>query len=296
MKINILIRDFLFHCEVERALAENTVLAYRRDLDHFVRFQLTSAYPLFSREQLKSYLACMLGDMNLSTATARRRLSCLKALLSFASEKVDFVNPFEDWSPSLKRPTKLPRALTSNELRLLVRQSSDNSSANDETVFHLLLLTSTGLRISEFCNVNTRDVLPDGAAIRVNGKGSRERMVYIGNKELNTRLAQERSAALKSRGPDEPLFLNQLGGRLLPQVFRRRVHALAKARGIDNRVTPHMFRHTAATLLLENGADIRFVQRLLGHASIATTEIYTHVSDEALQRAVSKADPLLSIA
>ena len=180
MQVDNRISEFLFHCEVERGLADNTVLAYRRDLHHFVYFQSKSTDPLFSRQQLKSYLASMLGEMELSTATARRRLSCLKAFLSFASEKLDIVNPFDNWSPSLKRPTKLPRALTSNELRLLAHTSNDNSIETNETVFHLLVLTSTGLRISEFCNINLRDVLPDGTAIRVTGKGSRERMVYIG--------------------------------------------------------------------------------------------------------------------
>jgi len=295
MQLAKLIDDFLFHCEVERGLAMNTVLAYRRDLEHFRQFQRSSQDNLFSCEQLKAYLKCMVGPMELSTATARRRLSCLRALLTFASQEFGVENPFEKWSPSLKRSSRLPRALSSNEIRALTSTESGEGRYVDETIFHLLILAATGLRISEFCSVNIVDVSSDGAEIRVNGKGSRERMVYIGNVGLRQRLAEARRHALRSRALSAPMFLNRIGTRLAPQVFRRRVHLLAAASGIERRVTPHMLRHSAATLLLENGADIRFVQRLLGHASISTTEIYTHVRDSALKRAVSEADPLMSI-
>lgn len=295
MQTDKLVEEFLFHCSVERQLSKNTVNAYKRDLKHFRHFCTHRGEEALSCELFKAYLACMVGPMQLSTSTARRRLSCLRAFCAYVCPRNDLFNPFKTWAPSLKRPSRLPRALTLQEVQNLVGQKGSETTHQVETIFRLMLLSATGLRISEFCGVNIQDVSVDGTSIRVNGKGSRERIVYIGNDRLKDRLAQARADARQSRDANKPMFLNRIGSRLQPQVFRRRIHALTADRGIDRRITPHMLRHTTATLLIENGADIRFVQRLLGHASIATTEIYTHVSDAALRRAISDADPLLRI-
>ena len=136
------------------------------------------------------------------------------------------------------------------------------------------------------------DVSEDGGAIRVNGKGSRERLVYVGNAMLKCELVAQRKQALVSRTIDDHLFLNARGRPLRPQVLRRRLHKLRVSQGIKKTITPHMLRHTAATLLVENGTDIRIIQRLLGHSSVSTTEIYTEVSDHVLQSAILKADTI----
>jgi integrase/recombinase XerD len=137
------------------------------------------------------------------------------------------------------------------------------------------------------CSIDVTDVVKDGSAIRIKGKGDRERTVFIANPGLQgwvARLAEERAHG--------PMFHNRRRARLSPQAFRLRLHRLAAAKGIEGRITPHRLRHTAATLLIEDGVDIRFVQKLLGHASIATTEIYTKVVDASLRAALSRADPL----
>ena len=133
-------------------------------------------------------------------------------------------------------------------------------------------------------------MLPDTGEIKVFGKGARERIAVIANKRVRANLARHLKERTKRAGSEAPLFLNRRGRPLTPQCLRLRLHALASRSEVGRVVTPHMLRHTAATLLLEGGVDIRFVQRLLGHASIVTTQIYTHVTDLALRSALERAD------
>ncbi len=284
--------EFLFYCEVERGLSPNTLDAYRHDLQNFKRFSDTRTTNVFHVDHCKAYLAFLLNTQKLSPSTARRRVSCLRSFCEYAEKTCDIINPFQSWAPSIKRSKRLPRALSLAEMLKLSGANSSVSSIHRETIFYLLILAATGLRVSEFCGANLQDVAVDGNFIRVKGKGSRERIVYIGNTYLKAQIVEHRKQRLKCHSLSGPMFVNQLGTRLQPQIFRRRIHALRMVQGIDRRITPHMLRHTAATLMLENGADIRFVQRLLGHASIATTEIYTFVSDKALEKAVTDADPV----
>jgi site-specific recombinase XerD len=153
-------------------------------------------------------------------------------------------------------------------------------------------MVSTGIRVGELCRLRIDDLSPDAASIRVHGKGSRDRIVYITDAALRARL---RTMIEKRRESDAlcgSLFLNRNGLPMKPQSIRSRLRRHAVDVGLSRRVTPHMLRHTAATLLIETGVDIRIVQRLLGHSSIATTEIYTHVSDEALRTTLERADVL----
>lgn len=156
-------------------------------------------------------------------------------------------------------------------------------------------MVSTGMRVGELCKIRLEDVAPDGASVRINGKGSRDRVVYISDNDLGKDLLAAVSGQRTSQNIG-PLFLNRLGRPIKPQSIRAKLRRYAADVGLARRVTPHMLRHTAATLLIETGVDIRFVQRLLGHSSIATTEIYTHVSDEALRTALERADVLATLA
>jgi len=161
-----------------------------------------------------------------------------------------------------------------------------------EAIWCVLLLSSTGLRVSELCAITGRDISPDGSSIHIHGKGAKDRIVYISNVEIRDELKHRRQHCTDSHNISAHVFRNSRGTPLRPQTLRYRMRNLAIARRIEKRVTPHMLRHTAATLLVESGADIRFVQRLLGHSSISTTEIYTHVSDMALKDAIFKADAI----
>jgi len=154
------------------------------------------------------------------------------------------------------------------------------------------LLVVTGMRVGELCRLRLDDVAPDGSVLRVHGKGARDRVAYVTDASLRQELRRIVETRRRAAAGAGALFLNRNGAPLRPQSVRAKLKRLAKDAGLGRRVTPHMLRHTAATLLIETGVDIRFVQRLLGHSSIATTEIYTHVSDEALRRTLERADVL----
>lgn len=162
----------------------------------------------------------------------------------------------------------------------------------DVTILIVKLLIVTGLRISELTNLKIRDVSPDGSQILVHGKGSRERIVFVPNRELQEEFRRCCEARCKQGRCAAPLFLNTEGRRLRSATFRKRLRALSRRLEIEPHLTPHRFRHSAATLLIEEGIDIRMVQALLGHANLRTTEIYVRVSNHALRRALERVDVL----
>jgi site-specific recombinase XerD len=152
------------------------------------------------------------------------------------------------------------------------------------------------IRVGELCKLRVDDLSSDGSTVRIHGKGSRDRVAYVSDPALRRELCilvQERQ---RIEGSCDALFVNRFGSIMKPQSIRSRLRRRGIEVGLSRRVTPHMLRHTAATLLIETGVDIRFVQRLLGHSSIATTEIYTHVSDEALRITLERADVLATLA
>lgn len=286
--------QFLSFCRVERRLSSNTLCAYEHDLKRFKLFvgrrDLSEALHL---EQLRLFLETMQFKNHLAPATVRRRMACIKAFSRYCAQKLGVENPFAIWHPTIKQPKTLPKALTFSEVEKLTRDRA-LSDIEQATVFYVLLLGATGIRVSELCAVRVEDVEDKGTRVRIHGKGSKERFVYIGHPELQSLLLSRAQVAGK-QFEDGFIFRNSLGRPLTPQVLRRNIHDLCKAQGVQRRVTPHMLRHTAATLLIERGTDIRLVQRLLGHASISTTEIYTHVSDRALASAISEADVVGSL-
>jgi len=287
------VNDYIFYCEIERRFSPNTIDAYEHDLAQYFNYVPNASLKRVMKvDQLKKYLAFMLKERSLSAATARRRMACLRSFCRYLAENNRIADPFCEWKPSLKRPRRLPRALPRKSIQLLAHLPEDAGPIENETVFCILLLGATGLRVSELCSVRVGDVAADGSSIHINGKGSKDRVVYVGNKKLMAALVERRRKRTGEADQAAPLLLNSKSRPLKPQTLRRRMHRVAAERGFSAPVTPHRLRHTAATLLLEKGADIRFVQRQLGHASISTTELYTHVTDAALKRAISKADPM----
>jgi integrase/recombinase XerD len=194
---------------------------------------------------------------------------------------------------------RLPKAIARRELSTLLKQartSAPHSFGGDKTTYVCLsLLASTGLRVSELCALRICDIRLATGELAVMGKGSRERVAIIANRDVRKMLSEYVGGLPANVQPNRTLFQNRRGRALSPQCLRLRLHSLANQLTIPKRITPHMLRHTAATLLLEGGVDIRFVQKLLGHASIATTQIYTHVSDRALRSALEQADVMRGV-
>ena len=319
MQFRVSVCDFLRACAVERQLSEHTVRAYTNDLADFEKFLFAEAVaaraadnadrenerasaPLeiaaagIATATLTRYLEDMLGRRKLAATTVRRRFACLRAFFRHRAESESFADPFAALKLQLPRRKRLPRTLSRPEVSSLMTSLTlfaGVRGGHDEILAAAVsLMVATGIRVGELCRLAPDDVSPDGATCRIHGKGSRDRVVYIGDPTLRAAL-QKMVALRRATGRAQGgLFLNRQGLAMKPQSIRSRLRRYARQIGLARRVTPHMLRHTAATLLIETGVDIRFVQRLLGHSSIATTEIYTHVSDEALRTTLERANIL----
>jgi len=333
MQFCVAVDEFLRFCALERQLSAHTLAAYGTDLGDFGKWigaraasarsgttdassattasagakaatQASTGIAVadISPTTLKDYLEDMVGARKLAVATVRRRFACLRAFFRRVAARDGIADPFGGWRPLLPRRKRLPRTLSRGETRFLLASRPANVAPRNksEAPFRLIvrLLVVTGMRVGELCRLRLDDVAPDGSVLRIHGKGARDRIAYVTDASLRQdlrRIVEGRRQSQAGAGGGA-LFLNRHGAPLRPQSVRAKLKRLAKEAGLGRRVTPHMLRHTAATLLIETGVDIRFVQRLLGHSSIATTEIYTHVSDEALRRTLERADVLGGLA
>ncbi|HXF36804.1 MAG TPA: site-specific tyrosine recombinase XerD [Actinomycetota bacterium] len=287
------IERFLDHLRVERGLSAHTVEAYRRDLAAYRRFlsrQGIADAGRVSEADVRAFLAHLSrrrtpdGARYRSSSVART----MSAVRSFHRSLAREGGAPGDPSAGVARPRvgrSLPRPLSRGEVARLLDGPRDPSPAGLRDRAILELLYGSGLRISELVGLDVDDVDLEEGSVRVLGKGGREREVPVGRaarEALGAYLASGRPAlaSARSRGA---LFLNRRGGRLTRQGCAGILAARVRAAGIHRRVTPHTLRHSFATHLLEGGADVRVVQELLGHASVATTQIYTLVTREHLR-------------
>jgi integrase/recombinase XerD len=304
MLLRTAIDGFLRFCANERQLSQHTLQAYSADLADFRRWlpvNLTVVVDV-TEDTLKDYLADMVSKRKLSTATVRRRFACLRAFFRYATDDQEIVDPFANWKPKLMRRKRLPRTLSRGEISLLLSSMKpgsrlESNRLEDGLPTAVRLMVCTGIRVGELCKIRIDDVSPDGSSFRIQGKGSRDRVAYISDPALRVELCGLVKNRRKANDSCWALFVNRRGRMMKPQSIRSKLRRYAEREaGLSRRITPHMLRHTAATLLIETGVDIRFVQRMLGHSSIATTEIYTHVSDEALRVTLERADVLARLA
>jgi integrase/recombinase XerD len=300
---------FLGHCRKVRGLSDNSVFAYEQDIAAFIAFTRRDDHKnALNSQVVLNYLDHLKRERNHKHATIRRRLVTLRAFATWL-RKAGLVgdDPFAGLEIDLRPPKRLPRPVEWVDVRAMLKgdgaaysaTSSRTSAPSGEiisqsrtTVLAIKIMVSTGVRVGELTQIKLSNISNDGFRIRIHGKGSKERNVYIGNPDLRAELQHIKWQAKHIEHDGDYLLLNTNRRRLTEQALRRRLRILAQSCNLDTRVTPHRFRHSAATFLIEEGVDIRFVQRLLGHASIATTEIYTHVSDTALMRAINNADTL----
>ena len=287
-KLANLIDNHLAYCRNVRRLSDNTVRAYKNDLTHFsvaleTREQLT---PHTIQERLKN----IAEDVRLAPRTVKRRIAAIRSFIRAINGELA-ATTFATWKLAIRSPACLPRAIAKSELSALLKLGRRTSSHAEETT-HLCvsLLAATGLRVSELCALRVGDVRSHSGEIIVMGKGSRERVAIIANAKIRQAVARHVDKLNDKNNSTIPLFRNQRGRQMTPQCLRLRLHALVDRSQVTRKITPHMLRHTAATLLIEGGLDIRFVQRLLGQANIATTQIYTHVTDTALRAALERVD------
>lgn len=304
------ISDFLTLCNEQRGLSANTLMGYRQDLATFARFWKGSAEnDDVSQEALLEYLRYLRVTKEHKPATVRRRIVTLRKFFDWRSIRIGAPNPFQGLELDLRIPKRLPRPVDRPTLQMVLRHSRPLFVANVDpnhaqtlppsprqvTGLATRVLLTTGLRIGELTNLQLRDISGAGTRIRVIGKGDRERVVYVTNERLLLDFRSYWQWRFDDGTPTDYLFLNSRGQRLTEAAFRKRLRTTSKALRLAEHLTPHQFRHSAATLLIEEGVDMRIVQRLLGHASIATTELYTAVSDNSLVTAIERADILAKV-
>lgn len=294
------IDEYLLVCERVRGLSEKTVRAYRCDLRQFDEWLGVQAYD-YEESAILGYLAYMSSVF--SPGSIKRKMAAIRSFSSFLYSKNRVNDPFVGIEIRIKSPKKLPRVIPQLDLAMIV---GDQAFQEGDEVHYLTIrdrvlvdmLISTGIRISELCALDEDDFDCVSRNLLIMGKGSKERVVQIESECVLSSMARYRRALRKFKRQkhgmmfqEKALFVNRFGARLSEQSARNAIAKLAQKSGSSTHVTPHMFRHTFATMLLEHDVDIRYIQALLGHSSVKTTEIYTHVSSTKLREIMRCKNP-----
>ena len=290
---------FLQYLKIERNSSDFTIKSYREDLEILIEYfedtlgRIPSPGELVPQD-LRTYVAA-LHEAQYAKTTVARKLASLRSFFRFAQrEGLCDSNPAKPLR-NPRRERKLPHFLTTSEIgKLLVApDQSDPLGVRDRAIFETLY--SAGLRVSELVGINLDDLDLEDGLVRVRGKGKRERLAPLGRFAVKAirKCMKQRVVADRQRPGDkgDPLFVNKFGQRLTTRSVGRMLEKYLKITGLDSRTSPHTLRHSFATHLLNGGADIRSVQELLGHKSLVTTQIYTHVSTAGLRKAYDQAHP-----
>lgn len=280
------INTYINYCSAQKRLNNKTTKAYRIDLYQFADFIQETEPENVTLETLESYIAYL--HSNYQPKTVKRKIASLKALFHYYEYKdIIIQNPFNKLCTKFREPAILPKAIPLNILeqffQIIYDQQIHGKTAyrrknaiRDAAVCEMLF--ATGMRISELCTLRNSDVDLQNGSIRIYGKGSKERILQLSNPDVLAILKTYKNEFTSGVQNCRNFFVTQYGKPLSDQSIRRMMNKYATLASIDLHITPHMFRHTFATSLLDADVDIRCIQELLGHSSINTTEIYTHVA------------------
>ncbi|MCO6458978.1 MAG: tyrosine recombinase XerC [Pirellulaceae bacterium] len=291
------IARFLRYLDVERNASPLTIKSYREDMISLAEYLETIFGRLprpseLSPADLRKYVSA-LHEAGYAKSSVSRRLASLRSFYRFAQREglVDG-NPAKPLR-NPRRDRKLPHFLTTDEIgQLLQAPSPRGLGLRDRAILETMY--SAGLRVSELVGINQGDLDLEAGLVRIRGKGRKERLAPLGSfalAALRRWLARRLVARQEPAGLESPVFVNRFGRRLTTRSVARMLEKYLKQTSLDLRTTPHTLRHSFATHLLDRGADIRSVQELLGHRSLVTTQIYTHVSTAGLREAYEKAHP-----
>jgi integrase/recombinase XerD len=296
------ISQFLFHCRYEKNLNPKTLKAYATDLrqmDEFLaRGRGVDAVSLVDKAELRSYIRHL--HASLAARSLKRKVATMKSLFHFLEREDTIpVSPFRKMDVRIREARRLPRTVPLDQITRLfqhvhaARAAAPEGSYRRETLVRdlavLETLFATGARVAEVCSLGPEDVDLGRGRIRILGKGARERIVQLCHPQAIAALREYRKQVRDNGSPW--FFSNRSGRRLSEQSVRTLLRRYAVAAGLHLHVTPHMLRHSVATLLHEEGVDIRYIQHLLGHRSIATTQIYTEVGEGSQRRMLLRHHP-----
>ncbi len=295
LPLNNCLDIFLHYLAAERRLAQNTIVAYHTDLLSFFQFlarKKTTTPNLVTTKHIRSFLK-KIYDQGVSTRSSARKLSTLRLFFRFmVAENIIQIDPSSGISlPALRK--NLPKSLSVNEVTQLLTAKNIQKPLATRNTAMLHLLYGTGLRVSELVKMPVDRVNFTSAYVRVLGKGDKERLVPFDTETkemIELYLQVSRPHLLKGRTSDY-LFVTSRATAMTRLRFWQIIQETCLAQGITKKISPHSLRHSFATHLVENGADLRSVQMMLGHADIATTQIYTHVDSKRLKTAHKKFHP-----
>lgn len=289
-----ILNDFLYYEEMGAGKSENTLKTYRVDvlqfINYIVEYEEIHDFSNVNHYTIRSFMAYL--DRNgRGKRSINRKISSLRMFFKYLKKKNLIIKNYMNLISNPKFGQNLPTVLNKNEVIKILKEIkiSNILGIRDRSIVELLY--STGLRASELLDIKEKVIDFDTREIRVIGKGEKERIAFFSNssKQWVLKYINEKH---KKGFASEYLFLNSKGGKLTDRSLRRLIENYSKKAGIEKEVTPHTFRHTYATYLLNKGVDIRYVQELLGHSNISTTQIYTHVSKEILRDIYIKTHPM----
>lgn len=293
--LSIQVTAFLDYCRNRKALSNKTIKAYSVDLKQFSQFTNQT----YSKNEICDYISHLHNSFK--PKTVRRKIATLKAFTHYLMiEEIIDINPFTKIETSFREPIVLPKTIPLNIIKdiLSTAYSSLSQISSDyqrktavRDIAVLELLFATGARVSEICSLKPSDVNLSDHTVKFNGKGSKERIIQIENKSVQKAVNEYRKLFDKDIKSSDYFFVNRLHNRLSEQSVRTMINKYVESAKISIHITPHMFRHSFATLLLEEDVDIRYIQKLLGHSSITTTQIYTHVSMSKQKEILSSKHP-----
>ncbi len=297
MNWETLIRQFANYLKLERSLSNNSIQAYVRDvakLKQFVDISNLEVSPQYVTTEIIEDFLMHIGELGLSAYSQSRMLSGIKSFYTFLEyDEIISINPAElIESPRLGR--KLPDVLNIFEIEKIFDAIDLSKPEGGRNRAMLEVLYSSGLRVSELINLKMNQIYFDVGFLRIIGKGEKERLVPIGKsalKYVKIYINEIRRHHKIQPGFENYVFLNRRGKCLTRVMIFIIIKDLVKIEGIEKKVSPHTFRHSFATHLVEGGADLRAVQEMLGHESITTTEIYTHLDREYLKQVIEEFHP-----
>jgi len=289
--------NYLAYCEFQKKLSAKSIKAYTIDLEQLRQYIVSENIPV--KAVISTYITHL--HKVYSPRTVKRKIASTRAFLNYLEfEEIIQENPMKRIKTKFQIPQILPRTIPLNAIECILRAAYQelkkaktayalNTSMRNAAILELLF--ATGLRVSELCSINAEHINLDDGKIIIMGKGAKERVLQIGNQEVLLILRNYAKANAVQICKSGCFFVNRLSSRISEQSVRFLIKRLCVKAAVGQNITPHMFRHSFATLLLEEDVDIRYIQRMLGHSSILTTQIYTQVTVEKQRQILTTKHP-----
>lgn len=297
--LQTIFQDYLNYCSLQKKLSSKTLKAYTIDLNQFLAFSSETPDP-FERTHLTTYIRSL--SQQYKPKSAKRKVAALKAFCSYlVYEDILKLHPFSKIRTSFREPALLPKTIPLDTIQTLLKTTyhiKEDSHLTAKQHCHILrdiavleLLFATGIRVSELSFLKPEDINFTDKTLKIYGKGARERILYIENPDVIEALQVYKKAFRSEMKSCGFFFINNWGTRYSEQSVRNMIRKYTNLAGCSLHITPHMFRHSFATLLLEEDVDIRYIQNLLGHSSVTTTQIYTHISTNKQRKILADKHP-----